>query len=212
MSGSDLQPVTHTLIDSASTATMQQSTITMQELAKLVDDEPARAATELLEILYGELRVLAISMTARENPGHTIQASDLVHEAYLRLVDDEDRQWNGRRHFFGAAAEAMRRILVEQARRKATLRRGGGRRREPLDESAIGAPANDEELLEVHEVLDRLAAEDPVKAAVVKLRYFIGMTIPETAEVLGISTATVERYWTYSRAQLFHWITGRRPD
>ena len=191
---------------------MDQSTVKIQELTKLADDRPAKAASELLEVLYDELRVLAIAMAAKENPGHTIQASDLVHEAYLRLVDDEGREWNGRSHFFGAAAEAMRRILVEQARRKATLRRGGGRQREPLDQSAIGAPANGDELLEIHEVLDRLAAEAPVKAAVVKLRYFIGMTIPETAEVLGISTATVERYWTYSRAQLFHWITGRRPD
>jgi RNA polymerase sigma factor (TIGR02999 family) len=190
---------------------MDHSTATIKRLTKLADDEPARAATELLEVLYDELRVLAIAMTAKENPGQSIQASDLVHEAYLRLVDDKGREWSGRGHFFGAAAEAMRRILVEQARRKATLRRGGGRRRELLDESAIGAPANDDELLEIHEVLDRLAAQDSVKAAVVKLRYFIGMTIPETAEVLGISTATVERYWTYSRAQLFHWITGRHP-
>jgi RNA polymerase sigma factor (TIGR02999 family) len=135
-----------------------------------------------------------------------------VHEAYLRLVGSETREWTGRRHFFGAAAEAMRRILVEQARRKATLRGGGGHRRVSLDESAVGAPAKDDELLEIHEVLDRLAAEDPVKAAVVKLRYFIGMTIPETAEVLGISTATVERYWTYSRARLYQWIASRRPD
>jgi RNA polymerase sigma factor (TIGR02999 family) len=211
MSDQDLHPAARTLVGPASSAMMEPSPVRIQELTKRADDEPARAATELLEILYDELRVLAISMAARENPGHTIQASDLVHEAYLRLVDDEGRQWNGRRHFFGAAAEAMRRILVEQARRKATLRGGGGRRREPLDQSAIAAPAKDDEVLEVHEVLDRLAAEDPVKAAVVKLRYFIGMTIPETAEVLGISTATVERYWTYSRAQLFHWITGRRP-
>ena len=111
----------------------------------------------------------------------------------MELDYDEGREWNGRSHFFGAAAEAMRRILVEQARRKATLRRGGGRQREPLDQSAIGAPANDDELLEIHEVLDRLAAEDPVKAAVVKLRYFIGMTIPETAEVLGISRRNLIR-------------------
>jgi len=211
MSGTDLHFDTGILADSASRATMNQSTVKIQELTKLADDQPAKAATDLLEVLYDELRVLAIAMTAKENPGQTIQASDLVHEAYLRLVDDEGREWNGRSHFFGAAAEAMRRILVEQARRKATQRRGGGRQREPLDQSAIGAPANDDELLEIHEVLDRLAAEDPVKAAVGKLRYYIGMTIPETAEVLGISTATVERYWTYSRAQLFHWITGRRP-
>jgi RNA polymerase sigma factor (TIGR02999 family) len=181
----------------------------IESLVELADHEPERASEALLELLYKELRALAIAMTARENPGQMIQASDLVHEAYLRLAGEPDREWSGRRHFFGAAAEAMRRILVEQARHRHSLRHGAGRRREALRESWIASGTPVDEILDVHDMLGRLEAEDPLKAAVVKMRYFNGMTIPETSEVLGISTATVERYWTYGRARLYRWITGR---
>jgi len=170
-----------------------------------------RAADLLLEAVYDELRSLAAARIAREKPGQTITATVLVHEAYLRLLGNDDRAWSGRAHFFGAAAEAMRRILIEQARRKASQRHGGGREREPLADALVMMPDDGTDLLALNEALDRLEAEDPTKAALVKLRYFAGMTLVQAADALGISRATADRYWTYSRARLYLWVDGADP-
>ena len=165
----------------------------------------ARAGEELLPLVYAELRQLARAKMAREQPGHTLQPTALVHEAWPRLVDkDGQAQFKNRAHFFGAAAEAMRRILVEAARRKLALRRGGRQERLDVDEIEIAAPTKDDgELLAVHEALDRLAAESPERAELVKLRYFTGLSIEEAAAALGISERTAKRWWTFSRAWLF---------
>lgn len=161
------------------------------------------AASRLLPLVYDELRRLAQQRLAREKPGQTLQATALVHEAYLRLVGNEDKpQWAGRGHFFAAAAEAMRRILVENARRKKRSKHGGGRRRVDLD-SALAFEAPGEDLVVLDEALTRLAALEPIKAEVVKLRFFAGLTVPETADALGISVATAERYWTFARVWLY---------
>jgi RNA polymerase sigma factor (TIGR02999 family) len=165
------------------------------------------AAEQLLPLVYEELRRLAAQRMAQEKPGQTLQATALVHEAYLRLVDVEKAQhWNSRGHFFAAAAEAMRRILVEQARRKRRQKRGGGRKHVDLDDLdlSVDGPAGDIEALD--EALGKLAEKHPDKAAVVKLRYFAGLTIREAAEALGISTSTADRYWTYARAWLYREI------
>ncbi|MCP3905309.1 MAG: sigma-70 family RNA polymerase sigma factor, partial [Planctomycetes bacterium] len=159
-------------------------------------------ADRLLEAVYQELRSMAHAMAARERSDRTIQATDLVHEAYLRLFGKSASEWNSRAHFFSAAAQAMRRILVEQARRHATARRGGGRQREPIDDVTITVSVQEVDLLALDEALDRLEREDPTKAALVKLRYFTGMTIPQVAEALDISPKTADRYWAYSRVQL----------
>src|SRR5439155_13384118 len=149
---------------------------------------------QLLPLVYDELRRLAAQKLTSEAPGQTLQATALVHEAYLRLVGDGDEQrWDSRGHFFAAAAEAMRRILVENVRRKRSLKMGGGRSREEFDEVQLAAPEPVEDLLALDEALDKLAARDPVKAELVKLRYFAGMTIEEAAAVLGISNATAKR-------------------
>ena len=168
-------------------------------------------AEELLCVLYDELRALANSMVKRDKPGQTIQPTELVHEAYLRLVGHGYNDWNGRSHFFGAAAEAMRRILIQRARRKAALCHGGGRCREEFTDSLIEVSKPDDDLLAIDEVLQRLEQESETKATLIKLRYFIGMTIPQAAAVMGISHATAERYWTYSRARLYQWLVGKRP-
>jgi RNA polymerase sigma factor (TIGR02999 family) len=183
-------------------------TTTVRDLeATATTDE--RAADELLDAVYYELKALAAALTRRQKPGQTIQATDLVHEAYMRLLGNDDGAWNGRGHFFGAAAQAMRRILVEQARRKATQRRGGGWHRKDIHDACIDVCQDPAELLALDEALDRLEAEDPIKATLVKLRHFTGMTIPQASKALGISHATAERYWTYSRARLHQWIEGR---
>jgi len=169
-----------------------------QVLERIQKGEPS-AAEALLPLVYEELRELAAQKMAQEKPGQTLQATALVHEAYLRLVDMEQQQrWDGRGHFFAAAAEAMRRILVERARRKKAAKHGGGRQRLNADTVAIAAPQNDDDLVAIDEALDRLAALDRVKAEVVKLRYFAGLTIEDCAEALGISSATAKRYWAYS--------------
>lgn len=162
----------------------------------------SQAADELLPLVYEELRRVAAAQLRQERPGQTLQATALVHEAYLRLVGGET-SWENRRHFFAAAAEAMRRILIDRARRKRRVRHGGGRQRVELeaDELAINAPSVD--LLALDEALDRLAAEDPQKAELVKLRYFAGLNEQEAADVLGISRATAARHWAYARAWLF---------
>ncbi|HVS38860.1 MAG TPA: ECF-type sigma factor [Gemmataceae bacterium] len=162
------------------------------------------AAAQLLPLVYEELRRLAAQRLTREAPGLTLQATALVHEAYLRLVGGEpDRPWNGRRHFFAAAAEAMRRILVEKARRRRRIRHGAGRQRIDLDEACGLAQSRSDDLLALDEALGRLAALTPVRAELVKLRFFAGLTMPEAAEALGISLATAERYWTFARTWLY---------
>jgi RNA polymerase sigma factor (TIGR02999 family) len=165
--------------------------------------DPA-AADKLLPLVYDELRRLAARQLARENPGQTLDGTALVHEAYLRLVGSSpDQHWHGRRHFFAAAAEAMRHILVENARRKRRLRRGGDRKRLPLNDGQLADAAADDRLLAVHESLASLAEQNETIAEVVKLRYFVGLTIQETAEALGISVRTANRHWAYARAYLY---------
>jgi RNA polymerase sigma factor (TIGR02999 family) len=167
-----------------------------------------QAATELLPLVYEELRKLAAQKMAGERAGHTLQPTSLVHEAWLRLGGGQDQKWDGRGHFFAAAAEAMRRILIDKARRKNAQRHGGGKEHVDFDEVDIAAPGDDEQLLAVHEALNKLAAEDERKAELVKLRYFVGMTIEEAAQVMGISEPTAKRYWTYARAWLYQEIKG----
>jgi RNA polymerase sigma factor (TIGR02999 family) len=174
-------------------------------LIAIEQGEPT-AAEKLLDLVYGELRRLAASKMAREMPGQTLQPTELVHEAWLRLVGSENPKFENRAHFFSAAAEAMRRILIDRARRKLTVRHGGGFERVDLEGRDLAAPGADQQLLAVHEVLDDLAKEYPVQAEVVKLRYFAGMTIEETAQVLGISTTTVKCYWTFARTWILHAI------
>ena len=162
-----------------------------------------RAAGELLPLVYGELRRLAAQRLAREPGGQTLQATALVHEAYLRLVDtDAVRHWNGRGHFFAAAAEAMRRILVERARHKRTLKAGGGRQREDLADVEPAIAESDIDLLALDEALDNLAKRDPRQAELVKLRFFAGLTIEQAAGVLGVSTTTAENDWVHARCWL----------
>jgi len=162
----------------------------------------AQAGDELLPLVYDELRKLAAHKMAGESPGHTLQATALVHEAWLRLSGPHPQNWENRAHFFGAAAEAMRRILVEHARRKQSLKRGGGALREELEESDLVLTAPPDELLAVHEALDKLAQEDPSAAELVKLRYFVGMTMEEAATALGLAKRSAENLWTYARVWL----------
>jgi len=179
----------------------------MSEVTRImsaIDQGDPRAAEQLLPLVYGELRKLAAQKLAQEAPGQTLQATALVHEAYVRLVDGEKvHDWNSRGHFFAAAAEAMRRILVEQARRKGRLKRGGGKERLDIDEVEIAFEGPADDVLALDEALVRLAQKHPEKAELVKLRYFAGLTVDEAAKVLGVSTSTVDRHWTYARAWLF---------
>ena len=160
------------------------------------------AAEELLPLVYDELRRLAAHKMANESAGQTLQPTALVHEAWLRLVGNKNKKWDGRAHFFAAAAEAMRRILIDRARRKRAERHGGGQPRLDIHELEIAAPARDEELLAVSEALDKFAARDKQKAEFIKLRYFVGLTLEEAAELLGVSVPTASRWWSYSRAWL----------
>lgn len=162
----------------------------------------SRAAEELLPLVYNELRRIAAYKMAHESPGHTLQPTALVHEAWLRMIGDGNENFAGRGHFFAVAAEAMRRILVESARRKCSLKRGAGAEREELNESHVVTTAPSEQVLAVDEALDLLAAEDATCADLVKLRYFAGMTMEEAATALGLPLRTAERLWTYSRAWL----------
>lgn len=164
----------------------------------------AKPTDELLPLLYEELRLLAAQKLSHEAPGQTLQATALVHEAYLRLLGDEPHTWNSRGHFFSAAAEAMRRILIENARRKKSGKRGGGQRRIELDETQVTGSIGPDpgSLIALDEALLRLSQVDGVKAEVVKLRYFAGLTIEQTAASLDISPATAKRLWTYARAWL----------
>jgi len=162
----------------------------------------SQAADQLLPLVYQELRKLAAHKMASESPGQTLQPTALVHEAWLKLVGQENRKWQDRNHFFAAAAEAMRRILVDNARRKRTLRHGGGQRRVELDDVKL-VVENDDHLLAVNDALEKFAAKDKQKADLVKLRYFVGMTIGEAAALLGISEGTAKRHWAYARAWLY---------
>jgi len=164
------------------------------------------AAEQLLPLVYEELRRLAAHKMANEAAGQTLQPTALVHEAWLRLVGNQEQQWNGRAHFFGAAAEAMRRILIENARRKGAQRHGGGKARLDVHEIEIAAPAKDEELLALSDALEKFAVRDKQKAELVKLRYFVGLTTEEAAQVLGISVPTADRWWNFSRAWLYEEI------
>jgi RNA polymerase sigma factor (TIGR02999 family) len=166
-----------------------------------------KAAEELLPLVYEELRRMAAVKMAHELPGQTLQATALVHEAWLRLVGNENARWENRAHFFGAAAEAMRRILIDNARRKQAVRHGGGQHRVNLEDVDLATAPDDDQLLAVHDALAKFEAEDKVKAELVKLRYFVGMTIEEAAEVLGISEPTAKRYWRFARAWLFREIS-----
>ncbi len=177
-------------------------------LLSAVGQGQPKAADELLTLVYDELRQLAARKMARETGTQTLQPTALVHEAWLRLAGGGNHRFANRAHFFSAASEAMRRILVENARRKHTARHGGGNLRVDVDQLQIAAAAKDEELLAVDEALENLALHDPQKAQVVKLRYFVGLSLEETAEILGISVPTAKRWWTYARAWLFQEISG----
>jgi RNA polymerase sigma factor (TIGR02999 family) len=169
-----------------------------------IEQADPSAASRLLPLVYKELRRLAAQRLAREKSPQTLDATALVHEAYLRLVGDGGRRpWRSRAHFFGAAAEAMRRILVERARQRHSLRRGGERKRVPLTNAVLADEGTEARLLAVHELVDALAAEEPAAAQVVKLRYFAGLTIEETADALAISVRTANRHWAYARAWLY---------
>lgn len=173
-------------------------------ILKAIDAGDIHAAEQLLPLVYEELRKLAAHKLAREKPGQTLQATGLVHEAYIRLVGvKKDQTWDSRGHFFAAAAEAMRRILIDSARRKARPKHGGERNRIDLDDAMSAEDPYADHLLALDEALTKLSAEEPIKAELVKLRFFAGLTISEAAEVLGISVATAERYWTYARVRLY---------
>jgi RNA polymerase sigma factor (TIGR02999 family) len=173
-----------------------------------------RATEQLLPLVYKELRKLAAQRLAQEKPGQTLDATGLVHEVYLRLVGAErDQNWNSRGHFFAAAAEAMRRILVESARRKKRLRHGGDSNRVEIELASLPTRMSTDELIALDEALEQLREQDPIKAQLVTLRYFGGMTIEQASEALGISRVTAHRYWTYARAWLHGQMTaGEDPE
>lgn len=186
----------------------------MSDITRILDQvqhgDP-KAAAALLPLVYEELRRVAAARMANGAPGHTLQPTALVHEAWLRLVgNDGEVQFQNRSHFFAAAAEAMRHILIDDARRKKALRHGGGQQRVDANDLEIAAPAEDDELLAVNDALDRLAQMDPAKAELVKLRYFVGLTIEEAAAALGISEPTAKRRWALTRAWLFNEINSQR--
>ena len=182
----------------------------MTRILERVQTGDPKAAEELLPLVYEELRRLAAHHMAQEAAGNTLQPTALVHEAWLRLVNVPQQDWNSRNHFFMAAAQAMRRILVERARHKARLKRGGDQQRVPLEELELATGADSETLLLVDEAMQRLANADPVKAKLVELRFFTGLSIEEAAQVLGVSTPTAKRYWAYARAWLFQEIERLR--
>jgi RNA polymerase sigma factor (TIGR02999 family) len=173
-----------------------------------IDAGDPQAAEQLLPLVYEQLRRLAAWKLSQEKPGQTLDATSLVHEAYLRLVGTKPEQpWASRGHFFAAAAEAMRRILVENARRKQSQKRGGGMARHDIADVAVATPQPHPDVLALDEALSRLAAQDKVKADLVQLRYFAGLTLDQAAGVLGISPATADRYWAYAKAWLYHELT-----
>jgi len=173
------------------------------QILNAIDRGDPKAAEELLPLVYEELRKLAASRMANEATSQTLQPTALVHEAWLKLAGGSQQQWDSRAHFFGAAAEAMRRILIDNARRKKALRHGGGQARLDIEEIDIAVPEQDERLLAINDALDKLAAQDPQKAELVKLRYFAGMSLEEASAILRISEATAKRWWAYAKAWLF---------
>jgi RNA polymerase sigma factor (TIGR02999 family) len=178
-----------------------------------VEQGDPHAAEHLLPLVYAELRKLAAQKMAQEAPGQTLQATGLVHDAYVRLVDVEKaRHWNSRGHFFAAAAEAMRRLLIDRAREKRTSKRGGDRQRVPLDEVDPPAGTPPEDLLALDEALTQLTAIDPTAGQLVKLRYFAGLSVEEAAATLGVAPATAYRHWTFARAWLHRQVAARRTD
>jgi RNA polymerase sigma factor (TIGR02999 family) len=187
----------------------------MTDVTCLLDAAAAgdgRAAADLLPLVYDELRNLAAARLAQESPGQTLQPTALVHEAYLRLVGGADRGWDSRGHFFAAAAEAMRRIVVEAARKKKRLKRGGGRDRLDVELADLPTRLPPDDLIALDDALGRLGQLDPVKARLVTLRYFAGLTIEQAAQVLGISRVTAHRYWTFARAWLHRQMTGGEAE
>ena len=180
------------------------------DLTQLLDADSGdpKAAEELLPLVYEELRRLAAHKMATERSGHTLQATALVHEAYLRLVQESRQQWQNRSQFFAVAAETMRRILVDRARRRQSLKRGGNFERTEVDFLELPVAADDSLVLRVHEALDELAAEDPVKAEVVKLKFFVGLTSDEIAAILGVNEKTVRRHWSFAKAWLVQNMSG----
>jgi RNA polymerase sigma factor (TIGR02999 family) len=188
----------------------------MSDVTRLLDAARRgdhKAAADLLPLVYDELRKLAAAQLASEAPGNTLEATALVHEAYLRLVGpDTNAHWDGRGHFFAAAATAMRRILIDRARQKQRAVHGGGRQRQELHPDLAAAPEDSEDLLALDAALVRLAEHDPVKAQLVELRYFAGMTGEQAAEVLGISPKTADRYWAFARAWLRREMEGGDAD
>jgi len=172
--------------------------------------DEVQTTEQLLPLVYAELRRLAAHKMAGENPGQTLQPTALVHEAWLKLGGEQNTQWRNRNHFFAAAAEAMRRILTDNAKRKLRVRHGGGQQRVDLDDCATAADSEADHILAVSEALEKFARLDPQRAELVKLRYFVGLTFGEAAEVLGISEPTAKRYWSFARAWLYEEIRAAR--
>jgi len=182
------------------------------QILSAIEQGDPHAAQQLLPLVYEELRQLAAERMAQEKPGQTLQATALVHEAYLRLVDvDREQRWNSRGHFFAAAAEAMRRILIETARRKQGPKQGGHLARQDLDAVDLAAPASPELVLALDDALQKLTEQDKTAADVVRLRFFAGLPLPEVAKLLGISPRTADRLWAYARARLHHEMGGSGP-
>ena len=186
----------------------------MSELTQILDainEGDSKAAEELLPLVYDELRKLAAWKMAHEAPGQTLQPTALVHEAWLRLIEDETPRYDGKAHFFAAAAEAMRRILIEKARRKRALRHGGGQQRMDIENLELATPVEEDQMLAVNDALDKLGTHNPVEADLVKLRYFVGMTNSQAAEALGITEGRAKHYWLHARVWLYQEISGSRP-
>lgn len=187
----------------------------LTSILQAIDRGDAQAAADLLPLLYDELRRLAESRMANESPEHTLQATALVHEAYLRVIGpdhNDEARWQSRAHFFAAAAEAMRRILVDHARAKGARKRGGDARRLTLDPNLVSLADTPPEILDLHEAVEKLDAEDPLKASLVKLRFFGGLTQAQAASVLGLPTTTAERHWTYARAWLYRELSREKES
>jgi RNA polymerase sigma factor (TIGR02999 family) len=197
--------------DSAGAAGESVSMNDVTRILSAIEQGDPKAAGELLPLVYDELRKLAAQKLAQEKPGQTLQATALVHEAYLRLVGKEDPGWDSRGHFFAAAAEAMRRVLVENARRKAGPKRGRGRPRMNLDLDGLATPERADDLVALDEAIEQLTQTDPQTAELVKLRFFAGVGVKQAAELLGISARTADLRWAYARAWLFERLGGTRP-
>jgi RNA polymerase sigma factor (TIGR02999 family) len=188
------------------TSVIEKSMSDVTRILNAIEQGDPKAADGLLPLVYEELRLLAAQKLSQERPGQTLQATALVHEAYLRLVDAQAQSWDGRGHFFAAAAEAMRRILVENARRKNRLKRGGERQRIDLDDATLSIEPPPENIIALDEALTKLAQENGAIADVVKLRYFAGLSLEQISEIVGVSRRTVSSYWAYARAWLFREI------